>query len=112
MPDRPNRTPFPHSLNRYTEETRRALYAVVAVHFSPTPEEIREAQRKEEWYPTYGPEEAGLRVFHAYGRWFAAWRRLEMMADPNHRLELYKRFEMLRVEKNCHLAEGLEFFEV
>jgi hypothetical protein len=112
MPGTTYPNPFTLPINRYSEAARRAIYdAVVLVHFSMTPEEIREAQRKEEWYPTYTADEAGLRVFYAYGRWFAAWRRLEM-DDPNPRLDVHKRFEMLRVEKNSHLPHGLEFYEV
>ena len=34
------------------------------------------------------------------------------MDDPNPRLDIHKRFEMLRVEKNSHLPHGLEFYEV
>ena len=74
----------PIDLNQVTESTRRALYdAVVDVHFSYTPDEVRLAAEDPDnyWIPEYGPDEAGLTVFWALGRWFAVWRCLEEPED-------------------------------
>ena len=83
-------------LTRDTEATRRALYdAVVAVHFKPTPEEVRQAAEDPEnhWVPDYGPDEAGLTVEYRYGRWSAVWRSLEVGDDEPEEL----RWNVLRI---------------
>ncbi|HVR99525.1 MAG TPA: hypothetical protein VMW27_23075 [Thermoanaerobaculia bacterium] len=74
----------PVDLTQVTESTRRALYeATVATYFSPTPEEVRQAAEDPEnhWVPDYSPDDAGLAVVWALGRWFAAWRCLEESED-------------------------------
>ena len=72
MPSLPQSTPPTPppaiDLSEITERTRRALYdAVVAVHFSPTPEEIREAKREGEWFPTYSADECRVTVAYLAG---------------------------------------------
>ncbi|HVR98298.1 MAG TPA: hypothetical protein VMW27_16910 [Thermoanaerobaculia bacterium] len=75
---------LPIDLTQVTEPTRRALYdAVVEVHFSPSPDEVRRAAEDPDnhWAPDYDPDAAGLAVFWIYGRWIAVWRSLEEPED-------------------------------
>jgi len=77
-------TPRRIDLSTYTEATRPVVYdAVVAIFFSPTPEEISASQADPENHPviTYSPDEAGLKVYHELGRWVVTWMRLELSAD-------------------------------
>jgi len=92
-----DRTPEPSVPT--TEETRRELYdAVVSVHFTPGPEEVRKAAADPEnhWVPTYSPEAAGLTVFQVFGRWFCVWRSLEVGEDQPEAL----RWTVLRIVPN------------
>ncbi len=69
----PPSLPADLDLEVYTEATRRALYdLVVAVHFTAPA-----AVKRGDWYPDYSPDEAGLVVLFAHGRWLAHWTRLE-----------------------------------
>jgi len=99
-------------LTQVTESTRRALYdAVVDVHFSPTPAEIRKAAEAPDnfWAPDYGPDEAGLSVFWIYGRWFAVWRSLEEPEDAPAEV----RWTVLRIDSDPENdLGGLSFSEV
>jgi hypothetical protein len=107
MPNHPESTPI--DLTRVTEATRRALYdAVVAIHFSPTPEEIREARRSEEWYPTHTADECRVSIAYLAGRWFANWLIPEAPADAPED----QRYEVLRVEPNLSAPFGIELYEV
>lgn len=110
MPAHTHRIPSsPIDLTKVTEATRRALYdAVVEIHFTPTADEIERAAADPGnfWVPDYGPDEAGLVVYHQHGRWIAVWRRLETGAD----LPEDRRVAMLRIAFD---DEGrLEFYEV
>jgi hypothetical protein len=90
MPELPEVYPKPLDFTRYTETTRRQLYArVVAIQFAPKlpPEDDFEP-------PLYSPDEAGLMVFFAFGRWFAAWTCLE---EPTY-LPEHRRVEMVRLQ--------------
>lgn len=92
-----------------TEATRRALYdAVVAVHFNPSLEEVREARRQDEWYQRFGPDECRLTVLHLAGRWFACWRIWDAGADAPEDQE----WSLVRVVQNRFRPYGIEFFEV
>ena len=99
-------------LTQVTESTRRALYdAVVAVHFSPTSEEVRRAVADPEnfWAPDYGPDKAGLTIYYAFGRWFTVWRTLEEPEDAPEEL----RWTVLRIGSDPESgAGGLTFSEV
>jgi len=88
MPELPEVYPMPPDLTRYTEATRRTLYdLVVRVQFSPIPD-----ARPGDWPgPSYTPDAAGLNVFYAFHRWFAAWTDLdELELPPDQRLELVR----------------------
>ncbi|HZF10805.1 MAG TPA: hypothetical protein VFE33_18610 [Thermoanaerobaculia bacterium] len=101
--------PPPIDLSRVTEATRRALYdAVVAIHFSPTLEEVRAAREADEWYPRYSADESRLAVFHFAGRWLAIWRQWDAGDDAPEDQE----WEMLRVEANPAMPYGVELYEV
>jgi hypothetical protein len=83
MPDRPESTPPPPlDLTRYSEATRRALYdRIVAEHFSPTQDDIREAIDTETWLDMRPAEEAGLTLHFVYGRWIAVWAMPDVADD-------------------------------
>lgn len=111
MPDRPQSTPPapPIDLSKATEATRRQLYDIaVAVHFSPTPEEIREARLADEWVPRYSADESRLSVLHLAGRWFVYWRQWDAGDDAPEAQE----WEILRAESNPAMPYGIEFYEV
>ena len=88
MPELTEVYPEPLDLTRYTETTRRTLYdRVVQVQFSP----IEGAQPGDWPGPSYTPDAAGLSVFYAFHRWFAAWTDLdELDLPPDQRLELVR----------------------
>jgi hypothetical protein len=113
MPSLPQSTPPPVppaiDLSEVTERTRRALYdAVVEIHFNPTPEDIREARKHDEWYQRYGPDECRLTVLYLAGRWLAYWRIWDAGDDAPEDQE----WEVLRVESSLSHPYGVEFFEV
>ena len=124
MHDQGNRTPSgddcdhtPETIE-VTEAKRRELYdAVVSVHFQATPEEVQRAAEDPEnhWVPSYGPDAAGLTVFHAFGRWFAVWKDLEVTEGP-----AALRWRLLRIVPSPSAAVpgpdsgpfGVELYEV
>ncbi|HYG63934.1 MAG TPA: hypothetical protein VEL74_15255 [Thermoanaerobaculia bacterium] len=119
MPSHGDRTPNGVDLSRPTESTRRHLYElVVHVYFHPTPEEVEKAQSDpgNHWVPDYGPDEARLHVFYAYGRWFASWEALEekkgAAADPS--LPEWRRWSVVRIVEDADpsSATGVTFLEV
>jgi hypothetical protein len=92
-------------LEVYTEATRRALYdLVVAVQFT-APAELARG----DWYPDYSPDEAGLVVLLARGRWLALWTGLEETAPdlPESRCQAFVRIQAAP-EAPC----GVVFHEV
>jgi hypothetical protein len=107
MPDRPESTPI--DLSRTTESTRRQIYdAVVLVHFSPAPGEILAAKEAEEWYPKYGPDECGVAVVYAFGRWFVVWRQWDAGDDAPES----QQWEVLTVNARPGARFGIEFQEI
>lgn len=85
----PDGTRPPIDLSRYTESTRRALYdRVVEEHFATIPTEEAGAYAG----PSFSPDDAGLTVFYAYARWFAAWTDLDEPDLPEDR-----RVQVLRI---------------
>jgi hypothetical protein len=74
MSDQSQSTSAPiRDLSRYTEGTRRQLYdLIIKIQFTQSsPDEATSPE--DSWVPTYTPDEAGLTVFYAFGRWFATW---------------------------------------
>jgi len=70
--------PGPPDLDRVDEETHRRLYDhVVQQEF--TRQELQPPG--DDWVPGYTPEQAGLKIFFLWGRWFATWRKLEVPRD-------------------------------
>lgn len=66
------------NLHADSEETRKTLYdLVVRDNFTPKGPEDPEGDS----FPLYTPEEAGLEVFFAHGRWMATWLKLEEPED-------------------------------
>ena len=47
---------------------------MAAIHFNPSPEEVREARRNEEWYQRHDPDECEMAVLYIFGRWIVHWR--------------------------------------
>jgi hypothetical protein len=79
-------------LGVYTEATRRALYElVVAEIFGPTEPAVEKSVAR-----PFTPDQAGLEVVYAWGRWFAVWWKLELPAT----LPEAKRREILRLEES------------
>jgi hypothetical protein len=92
-------------LEVYSEATRRALYdIVVAVHFS-APAEVARG----DWFPDYSPDEAGLVVLFAGGRWLALWTRLEEAASD---LPESRRQALVRIQAASGAPYGVAFHEV
>jgi hypothetical protein len=109
MPDNP--TTQRMDLSTYTEATRRAVYdAVVAIYFSPSPEEVAasDADPENHFVITYSPDAAGLKVYHELGRWLVTWLRLEMPADLPEEL----RRELLIVEEVPGAPFGILLYEI
>jgi hypothetical protein len=91
-------------LSVFSEETRLALYEVVAAeNFGPT-----ETARGEGSVPQYTAEQAGLEVVWIWGRWFATWWKLEL---PETLLEAERR-EILLLQENRHRPGTLMYGEV
>jgi hypothetical protein len=103
MPELPAVYPTPRlDLTRYTEATRRELYArIVDIQFSPKfPAGV-------DWAPPlYTPDEAGLMVFFVFGRWFATWTNLE---EPTY-LPEHRRVELVRIQANS--PDDIMLYEV
>ena len=105
----PPSPPPPIDLSRATESTRRAIYdAVVAVHFNPAPGEILAAKEAGEWYPKYGPDECGVAVAYAMGRWFVYWRQW----DAGDSAPEEQQWEVLTVNARPGARFGIEFQEI
>jgi hypothetical protein len=110
MPDQPNFTlppyPEPPDLTMFNELTRRALYDHVrrVVWEEPFIEEGLSA----EMLPRHAADYYELEVFHAFARWFAAWRNPEFDRE----LPLHLRYEMVRIKADPSTASGLMLHEV
>lgn len=99
-------TPGIHlDLSAPDEATRRTLYALVA-RDNFTAREV--GPPGDVWVPAYTPEQAGLDVFHAHGRWFATWVKLE---EPPQRPESERR-ELLVLEEDPERRGSLRYTEV
>jgi len=91
-------------LRRDTEQTRRKLYdLVVQMQFSPIPN----AEPDDYPGPSYTPDDAGLKVFYAFSRWFAAWTNLEEPGLPDE-----QRIELVRIEADPSSRFGIILHEV
>jgi hypothetical protein len=75
--NKPPRSPY---LAVATEATRRRLYDLVAEmvfeadNADDGPEPAGPGESGPPTAPPYDPDSAGLRVFHAFHRWFVTWR--------------------------------------
>ena len=107
MPELPEVYRTPPDLTRYTESTRRDLYArLVAIQFTaPDPATVEHPE--DAWTPTQTPDEAELTVFYLFGRWFAYWRELP---EPN--LPAWRLTEMVRIEAAPDSPDGIILYEV
>ncbi len=103
MPELPAVYP-PLDLSRYTEATRREVYArVVAIQFTEPDPPPAPADAS----PVFDPDDSGLVVFHAFGRWFATWTDLD--ASPEAPEDL--RRELVRIQA-ADSPEGIVLYEV
>lgn len=91
----------PHlDLTRPTEATRRTVYDRVAeLVWTPDPQD--------EHLRTDTPDEAGLFVFHVFGRWFAVWSNRDESELPEH-----QRTEVVRVQSDPGSPFGVVLMEV
>jgi hypothetical protein len=87
------------------EATRRTLYALVT-RDNFTAREV--GPPGDVWVPAYTPEQAGLEVFYAHGRWFATWVKLE---ESPQRPESERR-ELLVLEEDPERRGSLRYTEV
>lgn len=99
----------------YSERLRRALYdAVVRTLFTPSPRKdqlLAELKGEPpEDVPTYSPEEAGLVVFWAWGRWFAVWYDLDSK-DETH-LPLSRKWQVVRIQADPSKPDAIQLHEV
>jgi hypothetical protein len=93
------------NLTTYSAETQRLLQDLVVeqnftAHRSRDPEDT--------WEPPYTPEQAGLKVYFEHGRWYAAWRKLEV---PDSAPEA-EQWEVLRLEEDSANPGHLFYQEV
>jgi hypothetical protein len=97
----------PLDLSRYTESTRRDLYArLVAIQFTaPDPATVEHPE--DVWTPTQTPDEAELTVFYLFGCWFAYWREL-----PEPGLPAWRLTELVRIEAAPDSPDGIILYEV
>jgi hypothetical protein len=103
MPELPEVYP-PLDLTRYTEATRREVYArVVAIQFTEPDPPPAPADAS----PIHDPDDSGLVVFYVFGRWFATW--IDLDADPDEPEDL--RRELVRIEP-ANSPEGIILYEV
>ncbi len=92
-----------------SEATRRALYdAVVEILFSPTAEEIRQAQANDEWWNPYTAAESQLEIHHLWGRWFATWLSLDQPQDTPEA----ERREVVRITAAPGQPFGIQLLEI
>lgn len=104
MPELPRSLP---DLSRYTEATRRTLYDRVAqLQFGPP--DPGTVEPGDVWVPTYGPDDAGLTVFHVFGRWFATWTDLDAFPE----LPEDRRVELVRIQADPDSSNGIRLYEV
>lgn len=105
MPDlAPDGTLREIDLDSDTEHVRRALYdRVVLMQFSP----IEGAGPDDYAGPSYTPDDAGLKVFYLFGRWFAAWTAMDEQS-----LRADQRQELVRLEADPSSRFGLMMHEV
>ena len=87
-------------LTRPTEATRRTVYDRVAeLVWTPDPED--------EHRRTDTPDEAGLFVVHAFGRWFAVWTNRDEPDAPED-----QRVEIVRVQADPGSRFGIVLAEI
>jgi len=100
--------PPPPDLSRFTEKTRDAVHShVFKVRFSH-PYMLTAGWRVGEEYPLHASERTELAVFHAFGRWFAAWRDSEV----DKHLPLEHRWRVIRITAAPTAPGGLMLTEV
>jgi hypothetical protein len=97
MPDRAYSIPNLET-SAYSEALRRQLYdaAVEIIFYNGSPD--------------FTPDQCELVVFHAWGRWLAAWRDLESAAEPA--LPLSRVWQVVRLQNDAHAPHGIMLHEV
>ena len=85
---------------------RRTVYALVVKDYF-TARGVDD-EPGEVWLPPYTPEQAGLEVWKAWGRWFAVWRKLEVADDAPED----QQWELLVLEEDALLRGTLVYREV
>jgi len=84
----------PPDLSRFTEATRSAVHSHVFMFEFSTPFLMGTGWRYGAEFPLDAAERTELTVFHAFGRWFAAWRDSEI----NPHLPLEHRWRLVQVK--------------
>ncbi|HEX2611752.1 MAG TPA: hypothetical protein VHK68_12135 [Gemmatimonadales bacterium] len=91
----------PPNLSRYTESLRREVYdRVVSLVWTST--------GPDDHVPSFTPDQAGLMVFYAFGRWFATWSDLETVGPGS----VERKTELVRVQESTDTRYGIILAEV
>ena len=99
MQQHPEFTPL--NLSHYTEAIRREVYDRVAAM-------VWTKESPDDHIPSFTPDQAGLMVFYAFGRWFATWSDVET-SGPG---VVERRTELVLVQEDTVNRFGIILAEV
>lgn len=92
---------IPLNLSYYTETLRREVYdRVVSMVWTK--------EAPDDYVPSVSPDQAGLMVFYAFGRWFATWSHVETTGPGT----AERRVELVRVQETTSNRFGIILAEV
>ena len=94
-------------LDRYSRKVQRALYRLTVAHYWTSRDPAAAESDPDEAAPRYSPEEAGLRILFALGRWWATYRALE--DDDSDYLPAADHQPLLRITYDPAEPVGLHF---
>jgi hypothetical protein len=95
------------NLDRYSRKVQRALYRLTVAHYWTSRDPAAAESDADEAAPRYSPEEAGLRILFALGRWWATYRALE--DDDSDYLPAADHQPLLRITYDPAEPVGLHF---
>lgn len=107
-PPAPIPPPEPVLLDLAAEEAtmKPVVYALVVMDYFTARRSDEEPG--EVWLPPYTPEQAGLEVWKKHGRWYTAWRKLEVPETATED----ERWEVLLIEEDPRLRGNLIYHEI
>jgi len=99
MSEHPQFTPL--TLRIYSEAVRRQVYdRVVALVWTK--------EGPDDHVPSFSPDQAGLMIFHLFGKWFAVWSDLEAVGPGS----VERKTELVRVQESADTRYGIILAEV